>query len=49
MYMKDGYQIDRNGVDLIGKKVRVGPSFASAAKDAVGDWNGYSGELGDEE
>ena len=34
---------------LIGKTVRIGPSFVSAAKDAVGGTNDYSGKFGDEE
>ena len=32
----------------MGKKVRIGPSFISAAKDVVGCSNGYSGNFGDE-
>ena len=32
-----------------GKKVRIDPSFISAAKDVVGGTGGYSGEFGDEE
>ena len=34
---------------LIGKKVRIGPSFISEAKDVVGISDGYSGKFGDEE
>ena len=30
-------------------KVRIGPSFISAAKDVVGGMNGCSGKFGDEE
>ena len=33
----------------LGKKVRIGPSFISAARDIVGGSNGYSGKFGDEE
>ena len=38
-----------NGAGLIGKKVRIGPSFISVTKDVVSDTNGYSGKFGDEE
>ena len=38
-----------NGAGLIGKKVRIGPSFISATKDVVSSTNGYSGKFGDEE
>ena len=38
-----------NGTGLIGKKVRIGPSFIYAAKDVVSGTNGYSGNFGDEE
>ena len=31
------------------KKVRIGPSFISAAKDVVEGTGGYSGKFGDEE
>ena len=31
------------------KKVRIGPSFISAAKDVVGGSNSYGGKFGDEE
>ena len=31
-----------DGTGLIGKKVRIGPSFFSAAKYVVGGSNGYS-------
>ena len=34
-----------DGKFLIGKKIRIGRSFTSAAKDVVGGSNGYSGEL----
>ena len=37
----------QNGAGVIGKKVRIGPSFTSAAKDVVGGINGYSGRLGE--
>ena len=43
--MKDRW----NGADLIEKKVRTRPSFASTVKDVVGGSNGYSGKFGDEE
>ena len=39
----------KNGTGLIGKKVRIGPSFISAATDVVGGLNGYSEKFGDEE
>ena len=38
-----------NIAGLIGKKVRIGPSFASATKDTVGGSNSDSGKFGDEE
>ena len=44
MYTK-GISNRYNGAGLIGKKVRVGPSYISAAKDVIGGSNGYSGEL----
>ena len=34
---------------MIRKKVRIGPSFISAAKDVAGNTNVYSGKYGDEE
>ena len=33
----------------MGKKIRIGPSFISAAKNVVRGTNGYSGKFGDEE
>ena len=39
----------KNGIGLIGKKVRIGANLISATKDVAGGSNGYSGKFGDEE
>ena len=38
----------KNETGLIGKKVRIRPSFISATKDAVSGTNGYSGKFRDD-